>query len=171
MEDGFVPWPFPVLKPETDWDQFDRDFLGFMRVAFAEGFRPRHQQCSAVAADSPAGRSAFLVFRGRRNGWEPWLGEGDRSVRLGPHYGLLLGESARERADVLAALKAVAGGETAGPSVVDAIRRALVEALVHGDRPRLVEALDDALLGLRPRPTGYFARLASAGPSGASVAA
>jgi hypothetical protein len=34
-----------------------------------------------------------------------------------------------------------------------------------------VEALDEALLGLRPRPTGYFARLASAGPSGASVAA
>jgi hypothetical protein len=84
---------------------------------------------------------------------------------------LLLGESARERADLLAGLNAVAGGEPAGALVVDAIRRALVEALVHGDRPRLVEALDEALLGLRPRPTGYFARLASAGPSGASVAA
>ncbi len=84
---------------------------------------------------------------------------------------LLLGETPRERADLLAGLNAVAGGEPAGASVVDAIRRSLVEALVHGDRPRLVEALDEALLGLRPRPTGYFARLASVGPSGASVAA
>lgn len=84
---------------------------------------------------------------------------------------LLLGESGRERADLLEKLRAVAGGEQAGETVVDAVRRALVEALVHGDRPRLVEALDEALLGLRPRPAGYFARLASAGPSGASVAA
>jgi hypothetical protein len=94
MEDGFVAWPFPALKPEADWDQFDRDFLDFMRVAYAEGLRPRHRSCIEAAADSAAGRSAFLVFRGRRNGWEPWLGDGDRSVRLGPHYGLPLGQSA-----------------------------------------------------------------------------
>jgi hypothetical protein len=53
----------------------------------------------------------------------------------------------------------------------DAVRRALVEALLHGDRPALVETLDEALLGLRPRPVGFYARLAAAGPSGASVAA
>jgi hypothetical protein len=94
MEDGFVAWPFPVLKPEADRDAFDRDFLDFMRTAHAEGYRPRHQRCSAVEAESLVGRSAFLVFRGRRNGWEPFLGESGRGVRLGPSYGLPLGESA-----------------------------------------------------------------------------
>jgi hypothetical protein len=94
VAEEYVAWPFPVLKPEAEWDEFDRDFLDFMRAAYAEGLRPRHQHCSAVEANSPAGRSAFLVFRGRRNGWEPWLGDGDRSVRLGPHYGLPLGECA-----------------------------------------------------------------------------
>jgi hypothetical protein len=34
-------WPFPVTKPEVDWDEFDRDYLDFMRTAFAEGYRPR----------------------------------------------------------------------------------------------------------------------------------
>jgi hypothetical protein len=37
------------------------------------------------------------------------------------------------------------------------VRRALVEVLAHGDRPALNESLDEALLGLRPRPAGYFA--------------
>jgi hypothetical protein len=32
------------------------------------------------------------------------------------------------------------------------VRRALVETLLHGPRTALVEALDDTLLGLRPRP-------------------
>jgi hypothetical protein len=94
MEEGFVSWPFPVGKPEAEWSEFDRDFITFMRTAYGEGFRPRHRGETAVEADSPSGRSVFLVFRGRCNGWEPWLGEGDRSVRLGPHYGLPLGESA-----------------------------------------------------------------------------
>lgn len=41
MADGFVAWPFPVLKHEHAWDEFDRDFLGLMRVAYAEGYHPR----------------------------------------------------------------------------------------------------------------------------------
>jgi hypothetical protein len=28
---------------------------------------------------------------------------------------------------------------------------------MHGDRGRLVESLDESILGLRPRPPGYFA--------------
>jgi hypothetical protein len=36
-----------------------------------------------------------------------------------------------------------------------------VEALAHGDRAELVDSLDDALIGVRPRPAGYFAALAS----------
>jgi hypothetical protein len=40
----------------------------------------------------------------------------------------------------------------------DGVRRAIVETLMHGDRPGLVRALDDAMLGLREAPAGYFAR-------------
>ena len=36
-----------------------------------------------------------------------------------------------------------------------------LEALAHGDRAQLVASLDEALLGVRPRPAGYFAALAS----------
>ena len=65
---------------------------------------------------------------------------------------LLLGETGRERADQLERLRALSGGEPAKPSTLDAVRRALVETLLHGDRPALVAALDESLLGLRARP-------------------
>jgi hypothetical protein len=84
---------------------------------------------------------------------------------------LLLGEDGRARAAFLASLRSLAAGGEADARAADAVRRALVEAILHGERVRLVEALDEALLGLRPRPAGYFARLASSGPAGATVAA
>jgi hypothetical protein len=84
---------------------------------------------------------------------------------------LLLGEQARDRAELLARLRALAAGERAGAAAADAVRRALVETLVHGERLRLVAWLDDALLGARPRPVGYFARIAALGPQGSSAAA
>jgi hypothetical protein len=91
----FIAWPFPVLKPESEWDEFDRDLIDFLCAAYAEGYRPRlNRSVTATEAGEPTGRSVFLVFRGRRNGWEPWLGDGDRSIRLGSHYNLPLGESA-----------------------------------------------------------------------------
>ena len=43
----------------------------------------------------------------------------------------------------------------------ETVRRALVEALMHGDRAALVAALDDTMLGLRERPAGFYARAAS----------
>jgi hypothetical protein len=46
-------------------------------------------------------------------------------------------------------------------AAADAVRRAVVETLFHGDRVALVSTLDDALLGVRPRPAGYFAAIAS----------
>jgi hypothetical protein len=52
----------------------------------------------------------------------------------------------------------------------DRVRRALVEVLMHGERLRLIDALDEAMLGRREPPTGYFARRASSGPAGATVA-
>ena len=84
---------------------------------------------------------------------------------------LLLGENGRDRAELLARLRGLAAGEPAGDAAGAAVRRALVEALVHGNRVALVESLDEALLGLRPRPSGYFARLAASGPGGRIAAA
>lgn len=43
----------------------------------------------------------------------------------------------------------------------DAVRRAVVETLMHGDRARLVRELDEAMLGRRQAPVGFFARAAS----------
>jgi hypothetical protein len=74
---------------------------------------------------------------------------------------VLLGETGEERARHFDRLGALARGEHAGPAEADAIRKVLVEALAHGDRARLVDSLDEALLGVRPRPAGYFAALAS----------
>jgi hypothetical protein len=54
---------------------------------------------------------------------------------------------------------------------VDSVRRAIVEVLVHGDRASLIRWLDDAALGIRPGPVGFFAKLAASGPRGATVAA
>jgi hypothetical protein len=74
---------------------------------------------------------------------------------------VLLGETARDRADQLEYLRGLARGEPAGAGAADAVRKAVVETLVHGDRAGLVATLDDALVGVRPRPAGYFAALAS----------
>jgi hypothetical protein len=74
---------------------------------------------------------------------------------------VLLGETGRDRAEQLGLLRGLARGETAGAGAADAVRKAVVETLAHGDRAGLVSSLDDALLGVRPRPAGYFAALAS----------
>jgi hypothetical protein len=73
---------------------------------------------------------------------------------------LLLGETAGDRADQLERLRALGAGEPAKLSTMDAVRRAFVETLLHGDRPALVAALDESLLGLRARPTGFLTAVA-----------
>jgi len=73
---------------------------------------------------------------------------------------VLLGETARDRADHLERLRALGAGEPARPSTVDAVRRAFVETLLHGDRGALVEALDESLLGLRARPAAFLTAVA-----------
>jgi hypothetical protein len=65
---------------------------------------------------------------------------------------VLLGEKGRERADVLASLQ----GERLGRDGRDAVRRALVETLLHGNRAELAVALDETLLGVRPRPASVL---------------
>jgi hypothetical protein len=74
---------------------------------------------------------------------------------------LLLGETSRDRVELLDSLRALTGGEPAGEEAAEALRRALVETVAHGNRARLVADLDEAILGLRPRPAGYFARVAA----------
>jgi hypothetical protein len=74
---------------------------------------------------------------------------------------VLLGETGRDRAEQLERLRGLVRGEQAGSSAADAVRKAVVETLAHGDREALVATLDEALLGVRPRPAGYFAALAS----------
>jgi hypothetical protein len=74
---------------------------------------------------------------------------------------VLLGETGRDRAEQLERLSALVHGEQAGRAAADAVRKAVVETLAHGNRTSLIASLDDALLGVRPRPAGYFAALAS----------
>jgi hypothetical protein len=61
---------------------------------------------------------------------------------------VLLADKTRERSDLVAELRA----ERLRSGARDAVRRALVETLLHGNREELVVALDETLLGLRPRP-------------------
>ena len=61
---------------------------------------------------------------------------------------VLLADKTNERSDLVAGLNA----ERLDRFANDAVRRALVEVLMNGSRAELVEALDETLLGLRPRP-------------------
>ena len=74
----------------------------------------------------------------------------------------LIGDTSPDRAAAIEGLRRLGRGAEGGAETVDTMRRALVEVLVHEDRARLAEALDDAMLGLRPRPAGYFSARASA---------
>jgi hypothetical protein len=99
------------------------------------------------------------------------LGGADGLPAAALRAALLLGEAPADRQVLVASLRGLAGGGVSDVRAADAIRRALVEALVHGDRPALVATLDEALLGVRRRPAGYFARLAGSSPSGRIAAA
>jgi hypothetical protein len=87
-----------------------------------------------------------------RESLESLLGGGDGFGAAALRVSLLLGESTSERGELLERLR-----ERPRP---DHVRRALVETLMHGDRAGLVHALDEALLGLRPRPAGVYAKAA-----------
>jgi hypothetical protein len=62
---------------------------------------------------------------------------------------ILLGDTPRARAELQDRLS--------GDPDADVVRRALVEALLHGDRAALVASLDESILGLRPRPASRHA--------------
>ena len=65
---------------------------------------------------------------------------------------VLLTEKGREREELLDTLRA----DRLGRDASDAVRRALVETLLRGSRDELVLALDDTLLGIRPRPASVL---------------
>jgi hypothetical protein len=73
------------------------------------------------------------------------LGAGDGAWAATMRAAVLLAEKPAERLELLAELRK----EHAGSLARDAVRRALVEALLHGSRPALVGLLDETLLGLR----------------------
>jgi hypothetical protein len=65
---------------------------------------------------------------------------------------VLLGEKPQDRGALLEELRQ----ERLHRDARDAVRRALVETLLHGNRVELVSSLDDTLLGLRPRPSSVL---------------
>ncbi len=99
-----------------------------------------------------------------REALEALLGCDDGPWAAAMRAAVLLGETARERGELLSAFRALLDGDGPGGRAEDAVRRALVETLLHDSRDELVAALDDALLGLRPRPQlTASARVAAAG--------
>jgi hypothetical protein len=99
-----------------------------------------------------------------REALEALLGCDDGPWAAAMRASVLLGETARERSELLTAFRALLDGDGPGARAEDSVRRALVELLLHDSRIELVHALDEALIGLRPRPqlTGA-ARVAAAG--------
>jgi hypothetical protein len=76
---------------------------------------------------------------------------------------VLLGENGREREELRVALRALLDGDGPGGRAEEAVRRALVETLLHDSRPALVAALDEVLLGVRPRAGTIAGRVVAAG--------
>jgi hypothetical protein len=91
-------------------------------------------------------------FRGEqlRGALAALLGAADGAWAAAVRAAVLLGESPRDRGALLLQLR-----DSSLPP--DVVRRALVEVVMHGDRGALVATLDESILGLRPRPAGYFA--------------
>jgi hypothetical protein len=70
---------------------------------------------------------------------------------------VLVGDRSSDRGELFARLRGLTSGGHAREDEADVVRRALVEVLMHGDRAGLLGRLDESLLGLSPRPVGYFA--------------
>lgn len=79
------------------------------------------------------------------------LGAGDGLFAASLRAAALLGETPRERVELLDRLRLLGVGDAAALTA-DLVRRALVEVLEDGNRHGLVRALDESLLGLRPKP-------------------
>lgn len=85
MSDPAANWSVPV---GTKWEAFGQDLRNFLQAAHAENFQPRQKDIMEIQLGDPVHRSISLVYRGRKNGYEPFLWDQGRALRLGPHYGL-----------------------------------------------------------------------------------
>jgi hypothetical protein len=65
---------------------------------------------------------------------------------------MLLGDKGPARVEALEALRS----ERYGRDARDAVRRVIVETLQHGSRQELIAAVDETILGLRPRPSSVL---------------
>ena len=83
-----------------------------------------------------------------RSALESLLGGRDGLWAAALRGAVLLAPGPKERAGLHVRLR-----EAEDP---DALRRAVVETLLHGSRGELVTALDETILGLRPKPAGYL---------------
>ena len=81
------------------------------------------------------------------------------AMRAAVLVGEVANPAARARVDGVLGL---ARGAVAGAETADTVRRIFVETVLADDRLRLLAALDEALLGLRARPAGFFSARASA---------
>jgi hypothetical protein len=97
-----------------------------------------------------------------RGSLEALLGGGDGLFAAALRTATLLGETPRERAELLQRLRLLTAGDAA-PATRDLARRALVQVLEDGERPQLMEALDESLLGLRPKPGARLEPVAAVG--------
>jgi hypothetical protein len=97
-----------------------------------------------------------------RGSLEAALGRGEGLFAASLRAAALLGETPRERAALLDRLRLLAAGDAAG-ATGDLVRRALVQVLEEGDRADLVTALDESLLGLRPKPAARLAPVSAVG--------
>jgi hypothetical protein len=86
------------------------------------------------------------------------LGGDDGTWAAALRASTLLAAGPGERAELFGWIRDYGSAEAA-----DAVRRALVETLVHGSRDELVASLDEAILGVSPRPAGRLAAPALAG--------
>jgi hypothetical protein len=90
------------------------------------------------------------------------LGSGEGFFAAALRAAALLGETPRERAELLDRLRLLGAGDAAALTA-DLVRRALVALLEDGNRQGLVKALDESLLGLRPKPGTRLEPLAAVG--------
>ena len=116
-----------------------------------------------IIAMAIASRRRPSLFGGDREALESLLGGDEGAWAAAMRASVLLGENGRERTELLIALRALLDGDGPGARAEEAVRRALVEALLHDSRPGLVAALDEMLLGLRPRSRPIAARVVAAG--------
>ena len=98
-----------------------------------------------------------------REALEALLGSDEGAWAAAMRAAVLLGETPRERSQLLATLRGLIEGDGPGAHAEDVVRRALVETLLHESRAALAAALDEALLGVRPRPHVEASRVLAAG--------